>query len=96
MNAPTALVFEKIEKIWEGCVPYSCRITEPMRLYLQSRELVFNVDEVEKSDCLRFHPEMAYYDEDGNEVGKFRPSFAPSETLTAIGYAPPYLPEQKR
>ncbi|MBJ7582853.1 DUF7146 domain-containing protein [Aeromonas veronii] len=70
-RAYSARLREKIEKIWEGCVPYSCRITEPMRLYLQSRELVFNVDEVEKSDCLRFHPEMAYYDEDGNEVGKF-------------------------
>ncbi|ALZ82516.1 DNA primase [Aeromonas veronii] len=67
----SARLREKIEKIWAGCVPYSCRITEPMRLYLQSRELVFNVDEVEKSDCLRFNPEMPYYDEDGNEVGKF-------------------------
>lgn len=70
-RAYSARLREKIEKIWDGCVPYSCRITEPMRLYLQSRELVFNVDEVEKSDCLRFNPEMPYYDEDGNEVGKF-------------------------
>lgn len=70
-RAYSARLREKIEKIWDGCVPYSCRITESMRLYLQSRELVFNVDEVEKSDCLRFNPEMPYYDEDGNEVGKF-------------------------
>ncbi|STS99804.1 Uncharacterised protein [Klebsiella pneumoniae] len=42
-----------------------------MRLYFKNRELLFKVDEVEKTDCLRFNPAMAYYDEDGNEVGKF-------------------------
>ncbi|WP_436718076.1 MULTISPECIES: toprim domain-containing protein [unclassified Salmonella] len=29
------------------------------------------MQQCQKTDCLRFNPAMAYYDEDGNEVGKF-------------------------
>ncbi|EPX9378402.1 DUF7146 domain-containing protein [Edwardsiella piscicida] len=70
-RAYSARLCDKIEKVWNECVPFSGHVTEPMRLYFKNRELLFNVDEVEKTDSLRFHPAMAYYDEDGNEVGKF-------------------------
>lgn len=67
----SARLHEKIENLWAECVPYSNPLSEPMRLYFKSRELLFRTDLVEETDCLRFHPEMVYYDEDGNEVGKF-------------------------
>ncbi len=70
-RAYSARLREKIEKVWNECLPFSSHVTEPMRLYFKNRELLFKVDEVEKTDCLRFNPAMAYYDEDGNEVGKF-------------------------
>ncbi|PHM45586.1 DUF7146 domain-containing protein [Xenorhabdus miraniensis] len=70
-RAYSARFREKIEKVWNECLPFSSHVTEPMRLYFKNRELLFKVDEVEKSDSLRFNPAMSYYDEDGNEVGKF-------------------------
>lgn len=70
-RAYSARLREKIEKVWNECLPLSSQVTEPMRLYFKNRGLLFKVDEVENSDCLRFSPAMSYYDEDGNEVGKF-------------------------
>lgn len=71
-KAYSAKLEGKIAMIWsEECIPISSQMVEPMRAYFQSRELLFRWEEVEKSDCVRFHPALSYYDEDGNEVGKF-------------------------
>jgi len=70
-QAYSARLHEKIEKLWNGCLPFSSSSAEPMRLYLQNRELLFRGDEVEKSDCIRFHPALSYYDGEGSETGKF-------------------------
>lgn len=67
----SARLCKRIEKVWNECLPFSSHVTEPMRLYFKNRSLLFRVDEVEKSDCLRFNPAMPYYDEEGHEVGKF-------------------------
>lgn len=71
-KAYSAKLHGKIARIWEEeCMPISSAMVEPMRAYFQNRELLFRWDKVEESDCLRFHPSLSYYDEDGNEVGKF-------------------------
>lgn len=70
-RAYSARLHERIEQVWKECVPYLSEASEPMRRYLQNRGLLFPVTVVEQSDCLRFHPSLSYYDEDGNEVGKF-------------------------
>lgn len=44
-RAYSARLHEKIEKVWNECFPFSSHVTEPMRLYFQNRELLFNVDE---------------------------------------------------
>ncbi|MFC6674336.1 DUF7146 domain-containing protein [Marinobacterium aestuariivivens] len=68
----SAKLREKIARVWEEeCLPMSSDLTEPMRAYFHNRELIFRWKPVEASDCLRFHPSLSYYDEDGNEVGKF-------------------------
>jgi phage/plasmid primase-like uncharacterized protein len=66
-----ARLCEKIEKIWNECLPFNCAAAEPLRAYFVNRKLLFAHDVVEQTDSLRFHPSMSYYDEDGNEVGKF-------------------------
>lgn len=71
-RAYSSKLHDKIVRIWEEeCMPMSSEIVEPMRAYFQNRELLFRWDKVEESDCVRFHPSLSYYDEDGNEVGKF-------------------------
>lgn len=71
-KAYSAKLQGKIVRIWEEeCMPMSSDLVEPMRAYFQNRELLFRWDVVEESDCVRFHPSLSYYDEDGNEVGKF-------------------------
>ncbi|NMS31601.1 DNA primase, partial [Vibrio parahaemolyticus] len=52
-------------------MPFNCAAAEPLRAYFVNRKLLFAHDVVEQTDSLRFHPSMSYYDEDGNEVGKF-------------------------
>lgn len=61
----------RIDKVWAQCVPLSRQGTQPARLYLKSRGIVCRLDPIERADSVRFHPEMSYYDTDGNEVGKF-------------------------
>jgi len=62
---------ENIDKIWHDCLPLSHQLTEPMRLYFQHRGLLpFNINEVEKTDCLKFSPSLSYWNE-GKEIGKF-------------------------
>jgi putative DNA primase/helicase len=71
-KAYSAKLEGKISKIWnEECISMSSEMVEPMRAYFQNRELLFRWKEVEKSDCIRFHPALSYYDEDGNEIDKF-------------------------
>jgi phage/plasmid primase-like uncharacterized protein len=70
-RAYRARLHQIIERVWNECVPLSSAKAQPMQLYFQSRRLLFKVAEVEKSDSLRFHPAMLYYDADGREVGKF-------------------------
>lgn len=71
-KAYSAKLKDKIARIWDKeCMPMSSNSVEPMRAYFQNRELLFRWDLIEKSDCVRFHPSLSYYDEDGNEVGKF-------------------------
>lgn len=70
-RAYSAQLHKIIERVWNQCVPLSSPIAKPMWLYFQSRGLPFKVAEVEKSDSLRFHSAMPYYDENGHKVGKF-------------------------
>lgn len=70
-RAYSARLHEKIEQIWNECLLYSSGACEPMRRYLQSRGLLIPVDSVEQSDCLRFHPSLSYFDEDGIKIGSF-------------------------
>lgn len=67
----SAQLYEKIVKVWNECVPITSEITGPMRLYFKSRGLFFKAEKVMESDSIRFNPNMSYYDEDGNLVGKF-------------------------
>lgn len=66
-----AKLHERIRKLWADCMPYSSRQAEPVRRYFNSRQIWFDVDEVEKSDSLRFKPDLPYYEEDGREAGTF-------------------------
>lgn len=70
-SANNARLKQKIDEVWNECLPFNSQAAEPLRAYFVSRELLFMHDVVEQTDSLRFHPEMPYYDEDGNEVGKF-------------------------
>ncbi|HAS6415330.1 TPA: DNA primase [Vibrio vulnificus] len=67
----SARLGKKIQEEWDKCVPFFSSVTEPMRLYLQNRKLIFNVEDIKKTDSLRFNPSMSYYDSDGNKVGDF-------------------------
>ncbi|RCW63332.1 primase-helicase-like zinc-binding protein [Marinobacter nauticus] len=68
----SARLHEKITQIWEKeCLPLSSECNEPVRAYFQNRGLVFRWNRIEESDSLRVHPALSYFDEDGNEVGKF-------------------------
>ena len=63
---------EKIRKVWNECLPFNCEAAGPLRAYFVNRKLLFARDDViGQTDSLRFHPSMSYYDEDGNEAGKF-------------------------
>ncbi len=48
-RAYSARLREKIEKVWNECLPFSSHVTEPMRLYFKNRELLFKVDESRKN-----------------------------------------------
>lgn len=62
----------KIAQLWDNeCLAMNHRLNEPLRAYFHSRQLLFRWDLVERSDCVRFHPNLPYYDEDGKVVGNF-------------------------
>lgn len=58
----------RIQSTWNGCVPLEAESAEIARMYLNTRCLSARGI---SSDSLRFSPNMAYYDEDGNKLGDF-------------------------
>lgn len=57
----------KMQELWRRCVPFDqWSLTDSLRKYFVNRGLVFKTSEVRKTDSLRFHPELEYYDEDEN------------------------------
>lgn len=61
----------RVQKLWEQSTALSHDLPEPVRLYFQNRELLFDLDAVIESNSVRFNPALPYYDEDGKEVGVF-------------------------
>lgn len=61
----------KIDQVWAECVPLGSQGSEPMRDYLKNRGILCRWQAVEEAASLKFHSSMPYFDEDGNEVGRF-------------------------
>lgn len=61
-----------ILRVWNESLPFTSRVTGPLRRYFQNRGLIFNEHEVERSDSLRFCPSLAYFEEveEVNEKGE--------------------------
>lgn len=74
-NRQRALVYnehlrKKIARMWGESVPLTDAAADPMRRYFNHRKLVLRANAVEM-ECLRFHPEVPYFDEDGENLGVF-------------------------
>ncbi|WKL18815.1 DUF7146 domain-containing protein [Comamonas testosteroni] len=65
--AGKAYASEKIEKVWNQCVAFPSATAEPMRLYLQSRGVLFNELAKGAAADMRFHPALDYYEEVDNK-----------------------------
>lgn len=58
----------RIQAEWDKCVPINAEGADAARVYLNSRRLGTRGV---SSDALRFNPNLAYYDSDGNKVGDY-------------------------
>jgi len=66
---------EKLLKVWNESIPYTNGVAtgqvEPLRRYFLSRNILFRMNGAENQDNLRFHPGLAYLDEDGKFVREY-------------------------
>lgn len=56
-------------KFWDECVGLDCDLARPAHLYLESRKILTRFNVVSKTNSIRFHPHVPYYDEDGKISG---------------------------
>lgn len=59
---------ERIQILWDSCIPLHAMNTKAARIYLNARCLSMRGV---SSDSLRYTPALPYYDSDGNKVGDF-------------------------
>lgn len=59
--AGKAYASEKNERVWKQCLAFPSPTAEPMRLYLQSRGLLFNELATGAAADMRFHPALEFY-----------------------------------
>lgn len=66
---------ERHQKLWDECLPINSSASDPARLYFDSRGFLAVLNELERTDSVRFHPALPYYveDEKGSfkEIGKY-------------------------
>lgn len=57
------------QKFWDECVSIECQLARPVHLYLESRKVLTRLNEITETDSVRFHNQVAYYDENGSIAG---------------------------
>ncbi|MGO3452451.1 MAG: DUF7146 domain-containing protein [Marinomonas sp.] len=62
---------KKISTVWSECVALKESGTDPVRKYFMQRKLMFDWAAIDESDCVRFHPALSYFNEDGANLGDF-------------------------
>lgn len=64
----SARLRERIQTLWDGCLPLHAMDTKPARMYLTARSLSMRGI---ASDSLRYDPALPYHDSDGTMVGEY-------------------------
>lgn len=65
-----ARLVKRIPEVWDEAITLDSSDASPAHLYLASRGLAVRSTTL-KATGLRFHPNLSYYDTDGNKVGVF-------------------------
>lgn len=71
-NKKSSNISENIKFLWNKSLPINCDIAEPLLSYFRNRGVVQAAINSEESDCIRFHPGLAYYEEKMDETGNYK------------------------
>lgn len=61
---------DRHQKVWDECLPINTNGTQPLRLYFDNRGFLAVINELARTDSVRFHQALPYFEED--EEGSFK------------------------
>jgi len=61
---------DRQNQLWNECLTLNSELAAPALLYLKNRKVLVRMDEIVRADSVRFHPNLPYYDENGNKLSE--------------------------